>query len=175
MPELTPPVSARDHREGPDDASVTLVEYGDFECPDAGMAYQIVKALQKELGARLRFVYRHFPLTDIHSSAQPAAEAAEAAAAQGQFWTMHDTLFEYQQDLDDDSLSQYAEDLGLDVEKFIHDTSEHVYADRVNDDAASGRSSRVHGTPTFYINDVRHDDSYDFETLLAAIQEAEAG
>ncbi|MEO7714730.1 MAG: thioredoxin domain-containing protein [Capsulimonas sp.] len=175
MPELTPPVTTRDHRDGPDDASVTLLEFGDFECPDCARAYLIVKDLQKELGKRLRFVYRNFPLNDIHPYAQAAAEAAEAAGAQGQFWTMHDTIFENQDDLDEASIAQFSEDLGLDIEKFAHDTSEHVYAGRVSDDLASGRSSLVQGTPTFYLNGLRHDDSYDFETLLAAIKEAEAG
>src|SRR5262245_66363104 len=112
-PHLTPPVGERDHVQGPAEAPVTLVEYGDFECPYCGEAYPVVKALQQTLGERLRFVFRNFPLTQIHPHAEHAAEGAEAAEAQGQFWTMHDVLFEHQDALDDEDLAEYASGLEL--------------------------------------------------------------
>ena len=174
MPELTPPVTERDHRQGPDDAPVTLVEYGDFECPYCAEAHVTVQELQKELGSRLRIVFRNFPLTEIHPTAQPAAEAAEAAAAQGKYWEMNDTLYQNQEDLDAPALSQYAEDLGLDSAKFERETAEHVYADRVAEDFAGGLRSGVQGTPTFFINGRHYEGELDYEALLAALREAEA-
>ncbi|BDI34292.1 hypothetical protein CCAX7_63430 [Capsulimonas corticalis] len=173
MPELTPPVSEQDHREGPDSAPVTLVEYGDFECPYCAQAHEIVKELHKQLGDRLRIVFRNFPLVDIHPYAQLAAEAAEAAGAQGQYWEMHDTLYDHQEDLNAASLTQYAEDLSLDVERFTRELSEHTYATRVRDDFDGGLASGVPGTPTFFINGLHHKGPLDFETLLKAILRAE--
>jgi protein-disulfide isomerase len=169
---LTVPVSQRDHQQGPATAPVTLVEYGDYECPYCGEAYPIVKEIQRRLGDRLRFVFRNFPLTQSHPHAEHAAEAAEAAAAQGKFWEMHDYLFEHQQALDDAHLVHYAAALQLDQEKFEREMTEHVYAPRVREDFLSGVRSGVNGTPTFYINGVRHDAFYDLETLLAAIEGA---
>ncbi len=169
---LAVPVSQRDHQQGPATAPVTLVEYGDYECPYCGQAYPIVKEIQRQLGDRLRFVFRNFPLTQSHPHAEHAAEAAEAAAAQGKFWEMHDTLFEHQQALDDTHLVHYAVALQLEQEKFEREMTEHVYANRVRDDFLSGVRSGVNGTPTFYINGVRHDASYALETLLAAIEGA---
>ncbi len=134
--------------------------------------YPIVKEIQRQLGDRLRFVFRNFPLTQSHPHAEHAAEAAEAAAAQGKFWEMHDTLFEHQQALDDTHLVHYAVALQLEQEKFEREMTEHVYANRVRDDFLSGVRSGVNGTPTFYINGVRHDASYALETLLAAIEGA---
>src|SRR2546427_12676543 len=169
---LAVPVSQRDHQQGPATAPVTLVEYGDYECPYCGQAYPIVKEIQRQLGDRLRFVFRNFPLTQSHPHAEHAAEAAEAAAAQGKFWEMHDTLFEHQQALDDTHLVHYAVALQLEQAKFEREMTEHVYANRVRDDFLSGVRSGVNGTPTFYINGVRHDASYALETLLAAIEGA---
>jgi protein-disulfide isomerase len=169
---LTMPVGPRDHRQGPETAPVTLVEYGDYECPYCGMAHPIVKEIQRRLGDQLCFVFRHFPLTQVHPHAEHAAEAAEAAAGQGKFWQMHDTLFEHQQALDDAHLLQYAVALGLDTDRFVREMTEHVYANRVREDFLSGVRSGVNGTPTFFINGVRHDGSYDLETLLAAIEDA---
>jgi len=169
---LTVPVSQRDHQQGPATAPVTLVEYGDYECPYCGEAYPIVKEIQRRLSDRLRFVFRNFPLTQSHPHAQHAAEAAEAAAAQGKFWEMHDSLFEHQQALDDAHLVHYAATLQLDQEKFEREMTEHIYAPRVREDFLSGVRSGVNGTPTFYINEVRHDDSYALEMLLAAIEDA---
>jgi protein-disulfide isomerase len=166
---LTPPVSARDHRQGPDDAPVTLVEYGDFECPYCGLAYPIVKEVQSALGDRLLFVFRHFPITTKHPHAQHAAEAAEASGAQGKFWEMHDMLYENQQALDDPHLVQYAEAIGLDTRRFAADLRTHKYAQRVRDDFRSGIESGVNGTPSFFINGLRYDYSWDAETLTAAL------
>jgi protein-disulfide isomerase len=174
-PVLTMPVSdGRDHIQGPADAAVTLIEYGDYECPYCGAAYPIVKEVQARMAERLRFVFRNFPISTAHPHAELAAEAAEAAATQGSFWEMHDLLYENQQRLRDEDLRSYAEKLGLDVGRFVSDLAEHVHADRVREDFISGVRSGVNGTPTFYINGARHDDSYDAETLLAALERAAA-
>jgi protein-disulfide isomerase len=171
--ELTLPVSEeRDHIQGPPDASVTLLEYGDYECPYCGAAYPIVKEVQARMGDRLRFVFRNFPITTSHPHAEQAAEAAETAAAQSRFWEMHDHLYEHQRHLENADLHRYAEELGLDVERFDNELAEHVHADRVRGDFMSGVRSGVNGTPTFYINGKRHDDSYEIETLVAALEEA---
>jgi protein-disulfide isomerase len=164
----------RDHIQGPADAAVTLVEYGDYECPYCGAAYPIVKELQARMGDGLKFVFRNFPITTSHPHAEQAAEAAEAAAAQGRFWEMHDLLYENQRRLRDQDLHAYAEQLGLDVEQFDKDLAEHVHASRVREDFMSGVRSGVNGTPSFYVNGSRHDDSYDLETLLAALERAAA-
>ena len=172
---LTVPVTEnRDHIQGTADAAVTLVEYGDYECPYCGAAYPIIKEVQSRMGARLRFVFRNFPITTSHPHAEQAAEAAEAAASQGRFWEMHDLLYENQKRLRDEDLHGYAEQLGLDVERFDQDLAEHAHAPRVREDFMSGVRSGVNGTPTFYINGARHDDSYDFDTLLAALERAAA-
>jgi len=164
----------RDHIQGPADAAVTLVEYGDYECPYCGAAYPIVKDVQAEMGERLRFVFRNFPITTSHPHAEHAAEAAEAAGSLGKFWEMHDLLYENQKRLGDQDLRAYAEKLGLDVEKFDKELAEHIHAPRVREDFMSGVRSGVNGTPSFYIDGVRHDDSYDLATLLAALERAAA-
>jgi protein-disulfide isomerase len=161
-------VSAHDHADGPASAPVTLVEYGDFECSHCGQAYPIVKALQERLRGRLRFVFRNFPLTQSHPHALAAAEASEAAAAQGKFWEMHDTLFEHQRRLDDRHLSTYAQTLGLDESRFAAEMTSHAHITRVEDQFNGGVDSGVHGTPTFFINGIRHDASWDLDTLLKA-------
>ena len=162
----------RDHIRGLADARVTLVEYGDFECPYSGRAYRIVKDVQERMGEQLRFIFRNFPLTTLHPHAEQAAEAAEAAAAQGRFWEMHDRLFENQRNLLNEDLSSYARALNLDLDAFDKDLAKHVRADRVHEDLMSGVRSGVDGTPTFFINGLRHDDSYDLETLLQSVQRA---
>ena len=172
---LTVPFSDdRDHVQGPAQAAVTLLEYGDYECPYCGAAYPIVKEVQARMGDRLRFVFRNFPITTSHPRAEQAAEAAEAAAGQGRFWEMHDLLYEHQSRLGDTALHGYAEQLGLDVESFDKELAEHVHAARVHEDFVSGVRSGVNGTPTFYIDGARHDDSYELETLLAALERAAA-
>jgi protein-disulfide isomerase len=170
---LTVPVDEeRDHIEGPADAAVTLVEYGDYECPYCGAAYPIVKEVQSRMDDRLRFVFRNFPITTSHPHAEQAAEAAEAAAAQGSFWEMHDVLYENQKRLGDRDLRAYAERVGLDLESFDQEMAEHVHAPRVREDFMSGVRSGVNGTPTFYVNGTRHDGSYDLDTLLGALEQA---
>jgi protein-disulfide isomerase len=173
MAKLVPPVSSRDHSQGPADAPVTLVEYGDYECPYCGEAYSIVNALQERLGDQLRFVFRNFPLSQAHPHAEHAAIAAEAAADQSKFWEMHDMLYENQQALEDEDLLGYAQALGLDVPRFVRDISGDGPATRMHEDFRSGVRSGVNGTPCFFINGVRHDGSYDLATLFAAIEESD--
>ena len=172
-PELVEPVDqTRDHIQGPADAVVTLVQYGDYECPYCGEAYPIVKQVQARMGERLRFVFRNFPISTSHPHAEQAAEAAEAADAQGRFWEMHDLLYERQNRLTDRDLHAYAEELGFDVERFDKEMAEHVHATRVHEDFISGVRSGVNGTPTFYVNGVRHDDTYEAPVLLDALERA---
>jgi protein-disulfide isomerase len=168
-PELTLPVGARDHSAGPAGAPVTLVEYGDYECPHCGRAYPIVKAIQERLGKQLRFVFRNFPLTNVHPHAQHAAEAAESAAGENRFWEMHDALFEHQQALDDRHLATYAVSTGLDRVQFERELAGHTHAARVREDFLSGVRSGVNGTPTFFINGIRYEDSWDEDTLSQAL------
>ena len=170
--KLSVPVSERDHAQGPADAPVTLVEYGDYECPYCGRAYPIVKKLQQAMGERLRFVFRNFPLNTIHAHAGMAAQAAEAAAAQGKFWEMHDILYEHQDTLADHDLNEFALKLGLEIYKFEADLSGERFAKRVNEDFRSGVRSGVNGTPTFFINDLRYDGNHEYDDLLAALQAA---
>src|SRR5205823_5823309 len=140
---LTLPVSQRDHQQGPETAPVTLVEYGDYECPYCGQAYSIVKEVQRRLGDRLRFVFRNFPLTNAHPHAAHAAEAAEAAAAQGKFWEMHDYLYEHQRALDDPHLLEAAEQVGLDVARFRQDMEAQTSVARIREDFLGGVRSDV--------------------------------
>jgi len=167
---LTQPVSeGRDHIRGPSSAPVTLVEYGDFECPHCGQAHVILEQLLGQFGERVRLVYRHFALAQIHPHAQRAAEASEAAAAQERFWEMHDILFENQDALEDERLAEYAQDLNLDLVHFERDLFGEVFKPRVREDFMSGVRSGVNGTPTFFINGQRHDGPWDLESLSAAI------
>ena len=169
---LSLPVSdRRDHIRANPSGAVTLVEYGDFECPYCGQAYPIIEALLQQMGDDIRFVFRHFPLTQVHPDAQLAAEAAECAAAQGKFWEMHDALYENQDALDEQSLLRYAADLGLDMPRFEQELSQHTHLPRVREDFSSGVRSGVNGTPSFFINERRHDGPWDLESLMAAIEE----
>ena len=169
--KLSAPVNTdRDHVLGKSNAPVTLVEYGDFECPFCRRSYPAVRRIRSELGDRLRFVFRHYPRPE-HPHARHAAQAAEAASAQGGFWEMHDQLFEHQEALTDSDLAQYADDIGLDVERFRHDLTSHVSVERVQRDIQSGAHSDVHGTPTFFINGVKHEGPDTFDDLLNAIQQ----
>jgi protein-disulfide isomerase len=170
MSRLTTPVSERDHSQGPADAPVTLVEYGDYECPYCGMAYPIVKQVQAHFGDRLRFVFRNFPLGELHPHAEHAAEAAEAADAQGKFWPMHDRIFEHQKRLRDEDLRTYAAEEGLDADRFAVDLAGHAFAGRVREDFMSGVRSGVNGTPTFFVDGLRHDGPWDADNLIAAIE-----
>jgi protein-disulfide isomerase len=168
-----PVAQDRDHVRGPANAPVTLVQYGDYECPYSGAAFPIIKDIQSRMNDDLRFVFRNFPI-DSHPHAQQAAEAAEAAGRRGKFWEMHDLLYENQRHLRDEDLRGYAENLGLDVELIAKELDEHLHATRVHDDFLSGVRSGVNGTPTFYINGVKHDGAYEMETLLAALERAAA-
>ena len=169
---LAVPVTDADHSIGPVGAPITLVEYGDLECPNCRKAYPIVKEMRRRLGDRLRFVFRHFPLTHLHEHAQHAAEVAEAAAAQGRFWEMHDRLFERQFAMEDDHLVSYAAELGLDSARVERELMAHTYKPRVRDDFMGGVRSGVNGTPTFFINGVRFDGRWDEAPLLAALEQA---
>jgi protein-disulfide isomerase len=150
---------------------VTLVEYGDFECPYCGQAYPIIKKIQQNIGDDLRFVFRNFPITQVHPHAQHAAEAAEAAGLQNKFWEMHSRLFEHQKELDDSQLKRHASAIGLEVARFEDEMSSHIHVGRVREDFMSGIRSGVNGTPTFYINGKRYDKSWDEETLLSTIKQ----
>jgi diadenylate cyclase len=169
---LDSPVGDQDHALGPATAPVTLVEYGDYECPYCGRMHPVVRELRERLGDRLRFVFRHFPLDSVHPHARRAAEAAEAAAAQGRFWEMHDLLYENRENLDDESLGRYADELGLDVARFEDDLSERRHAPRVREDRFGGERSGVEGTPTFFVNGMRYEGSLELQALLAAVEDA---
>ncbi len=170
MSTLTQPVSARDHAEGPGDAPLTLVEYGDYQCPYCGATYPVVQRLQRTLGKKLRFVFRNFPLTQAHPYALIAAEAAEAAALQGKFWEMHDLLFEKQHLLKPEVIPSWAKSIGLNFEQFENDIKQGVVEKRIKEDRQSGIRSGVNGTPTFFINGTRYDGSPDYASLLAALE-----
>jgi protein-disulfide isomerase len=163
----------RDHVRGPDDALVTVVEYGDFECPYCGQAEPVVRELLRDFGD-VRYVWRHLPLNDVHVNAQLAAEASEAAADQGAFWEMHDRLLEHQDALRPPDLIRHAGQLGLDVERFTSFLREHDGAARVAEDVDSADLSSVTGTPTFFVNGQRHYGAYDIATLSAAVRAAGA-
>ena len=158
-----------DHIRGPDDAPVTLVEYGDFECPYCGQAEGAIRELLSSHGDDVRYVWRHLPLNDVHPSAQLAAEASEASAAQGKFWEMYDTLLSHQGELTPRDLTRHAADLGLDVDRFREELRRREYAHRVSEDVASADESGVSGTPTFFINGQRHYGVYDIGALTEAV------
>jgi len=168
---LNEPVGARDHTRGPRSAAISLVEYGDFECPYCRAAEPIVAGLMEALGDRLSVTFRHFPMLEVHPHSQHAAEVAEAAAAQGKFWEMRDMLFANQNALDDVSLVKYAADLGLDVDRVRRELASHERAGRVAEDRRSGLASAVGGTPTFYIDGARYDGSVALRQMLAEIRE----
>jgi len=164
--------SSRDHIRGPDTAPVTLVEYGDYQCPYCGQAEIVIRELLVSFGDDLRYVWRSLPLNDVHPNAQEAAEAAEAAGAQGSFWEMHDRLLDNQDALTPPDLGRYAEELGLDVERFWDDLRRREYAGRVAEDVASADASAVAGTPSFFINGRRHEGAYDIASLTEAVRKA---
>jgi protein-disulfide isomerase len=167
---LVIPVGNSDHAIGPDTALVTLVEYGDYQCPACGQAYPIIKELLGRLGQRVRLVFRNFPLATIHPHAEGAAEAAEAAGAQERFWDMHGMLFENQEALGGEYLVGYASALGLDESRFVEELNENVHAARVREDFMGGVRAGVNGTPTFFINEERYDGPFDLDNLVGAIE-----
>ena len=167
--KLTLPIAGRDHIQGLIDAPITLLEYGDYECPYCGAAYPEIKAVQGELGDRLCFAFRNFPLVNSHPHAQHAAEAAEAAGAQGRYWEMHDLLFEHQEALEDEDLARYAANLELDTSRLMAEVLGGEHIARVREDFRSGARGGVNGTPTLFINGVRYSGPLDGSTLLAAL------
>jgi protein-disulfide isomerase len=169
---LRVPVTEEDHIQGKDDAKCTLVEYGDYECPHCGHAYPIVKRVQKHFGNKLRFVFRNFPLAEMHPHAESAAETAEFAGAQGKFWEMHDSLFENQEQLGGALYLKLAQKLKLSTAALKTAVEGREYLQRVKDDFTGGVRSGVNGTPTFFINGKRHDASFEYEDLVAAIEAA---
>ena len=169
---LAIPVSETDHALGAPDAPLTLVEYGDYDCPDCAAAFPIVKRLQNTLGERLRFVFRNFPQNNVHAHASVAAQAADAAASQGKFWPMHDLLYAHQATLADHPMDEFALKLGLEIYKFNADLSSERFAKRVGADFEGGVQSGVHGTPTFFVNGRRYDGPIEFNLLLRAIEAA---
>jgi protein-disulfide isomerase len=171
MSHLSPLVQNVDHTEGAADAPVTLVEYGDFECPYCGAMYGVIKAVQREMGDQLRFAFRHFPLADMHAHALHAAEFAEAAATVGRFWQAHDMLFEHQNALADSDLLRYAAHLGLRSGDVAH-AFEGTYDEVIQKDFDSGLRSGVNGTPTLFINGHRYDGDRDADSLVAALRAA---
>lgn len=176
MSNRTPPgnpaasLGAVDHVLGAQDARVTVIEYGDFECPTCLQAYHGVKIMLKHFERRIRFAFRHFPIVAAHPHAELAAEAAEVAGAQGKFWQMHDRLFENQQHLKPNALRQYAQAIELDLERFDSELADHLYLQRVQEHLASGRASGVHSTPSFFVDGSVVDVSFGMERLSAAIE-----
>ncbi len=162
----------RDHVKGPSNAPVTLVEYGDFECPDCGAVYPTVNELEQRMGNRLRFVYRYYPLVESHPHAEHAAEIAEAAAAQGKFWEMYDTLYQHQRHLSDNNLIEYAKSIGLDTARLDREMEAGTHTKRIEEDLESGDQSGLEGTPTFYINGVYYDGAYNVEAFHEALEQA---
>src|SRR5229473_1005735 len=170
LSRLLLPIRPVDHVQGPEDAPYTLVEYGDYECPDCGRLYVILRDLQRDIASRLRIVFRHYPLSGVHHHAQQAAEAAEAAGAQGKFWEMHTLLFERQEALRTKDLIRYAGELGLDVERFRNELKDQTYSERVRADFIAGVQNGVYRTPGLFLNDVRYDDPLDRDALQASLQ-----
>jgi diadenylate cyclase len=166
------PVGTRDHACGPMDAPVTLVKYGDYECPYCGEAHPLLKELQERVGEQVRFVFRHFPLDTVHPRARRAAQAAEAVASQGRFWEMHDLLYERQGELGEEDLMRHAAELGLDLGRFEEDLTNDNHAWRIEEDRLGGDRAGVRGTPTLFVNGVRYTGPMDLDGLLAAVEEA---
>jgi protein-disulfide isomerase len=174
---LRRPVSEHDHAAGSSDAPLTLVEYGDYQCPHCAAADPVVRAAQQELGQQLRFVFRNFPLTEMHPAAEPAAEFAEGAAVQGKFWAAHDAIFAWSrlhgpESLGPEAFAAIAKSLQLDAAQLEAEIESHRYLERIRDDFNGGVRSGVNGTPSFFINGQRHDGAFEFEDLVAAIDAA---
>lgn len=172
MGALDPPVSERDHVAGPAGARVTLVEYGDYECPHCGALHPIVEAVRKGFGGNLRFAFRHFPLRSSHPHALAAARAAEAAGEQGRFWEMHDRLYRRQTELTDADLERHAMKLGLDLERFRRSLGDRAHEVRIREDLASAARSGARGTPTLFINGDRYEGPLEREPIFAALARA---
>jgi protein-disulfide isomerase len=169
---LLPPVNERDHVRGPKGGALELVEYGDYQCEDTGEAHLVLRQLLEAHGDQIRFVFRNYPLRAIHEDAEHAAQAAEAAAAQGKFWEMHDILLENQGDLSDKAMERYARMIGLDLERFRSDLGQGIWAPRVQEDVRSAHESGVEQTPTFFLNGRSREESYSMEELVRTIEHA---
>jgi protein-disulfide isomerase len=172
---LAVPVNDRDHIRGNPQASVTLLEYGDYECPHCGAAHPVVERVLNHFGPRVRFCFRHFPLMQIHPNAEPASEAAEFAGGHRRFWAMHDGIYANQDKLGLPLLVALGENLGLDKEELVEAVAAQTYADRIREDFLGGVRSGVNGTPTFFINNRRHEGGYDYYGLVDAIEERLVG
>lgn len=168
---LKDPVSNDDHVQGGKNAVITLVEYGDYECPYCGEAYPIIKQLQKHYGSKLRFVFRNFPLTEVHPLALSAAQTAEFAGAEGQFWEMHDLIYENQSDLSTALLYALTESLNLSEAKLKEALVNHTFDNKIQKDFLGGVKSGVNGTPTLYINGTRYSGPVEFQNLVSTIDE----
>jgi formate-nitrite transporter family protein len=169
--KLIKPVPGRDHILGPDSAPVTLVEYGDYQCPFSAEAHEVVMQLREELGAKIRYVYRHFPLNEIHPSALPSAQTAEVAATENKFWEMHDLLYENQGALEEEDLVQYAASIGLSEGLLNQVFEDGLYLDRIEEDIDSGTRNEVESTPSFFINGELYQGSSDFDSLLSVLEQ----
>jgi len=170
MAKLKPAVNSNDHIQGNEDAPIELVQYGDYQCPHCGRAYPIIKSIQKKLGNNVKFVFRNFPLSEIHPNAMHAALAAEAASAQNKFWEMHDIIYENQQHLYDVDLVKYAVKIGLDPKQFKADFEAPQYLEKIEIDFESGVRSGVNGTPSFFINGQKYDEDWDEAPFLAHLR-----
>lgn len=170
--KLRPPVNEKDHIQGSEHASVELVEYGDYQCPHCGRAYPVIKRIQTEMGDTLKFVFRNFPLSESHPQAFAAAVAAEAAGRQGAYWEMHDMIFENQSQLESLPFVKFATTLSLDIPKFEIDMADPALSEKVEADFDSGIRSSVNGTPSFFINGVRYDESWEEKRLLAKLKKS---
>jgi len=175
LSKLLLPVQPDDHVQGAPDALYTLVEYGDYECPDCGRLFITLHDLRAQQGDQLRLVFRHYPRSGIHPHAQQAAEAAEAAGAQGRFWEMHDLLFANQNALTTKDLNRYADQLSLDTKRFRDELKHRTYEDRVREDFRRGVANGVYGTPGLFINGIRHDGELDVKSFLAQFNETRRG
>jgi len=169
LSRLLLPIRPADHVRGPEDAPYTLVEYGDYECPDCGRLYVILRDLQQDIASRLRIVFRHYPLSGVHHHAQQAAEAAEAGGAQGKFWDIHTLLFERQGALRTKDLIRYADELTLDVDRFREELKNETYSGRVRADFLAGVQNGVYSTPGLFLNGVRYDGKWDTESLRSLL------
>jgi protein-disulfide isomerase len=172
--QISASASTQDHIQGELNATVVVVMYGDYQCLQSANVYRLIKSIQQQLSVSLEenhlcFIFRHFPQTQIHPHAQHAAEATEAAAAQGQFWPMHDMLFIHSQELGNGYLVEYADNLGLDISRFLQDMSKHLHIDRINQDLESGHSSGVNTAPALFVNGVRYSDRWSIKQLMSAI------
>jgi formate-nitrite transporter family protein len=175
MTNLALPVTVHDHAQGPENAPLTLLQYGDFECPHCALVHPVVTEIARELKDSLRIAFRHFPLASVHPRALRAAEAAEAAASQGRFWPMADLLYANQQDLEEEALLGYAKKAKLDVKRFRKELNSGIHSPRVRSDFLGGVRCGVSGTPTFFINGERYVGALEFHALVAALLKASRG